>query len=551
MPDDPPLESSKTGNIPARYDDPSVADLEAGKDPAKLRSSFLDSIRDRYIYATAKRTSDDIQTINISQFGYTLETLADAMYFMRQIAVDPHHNVNDFSVNPSNLKPIDTIDIMPAFDTFCRDPRVAASYRVASKQFGTTPRKELAPLNVLSEVMHMQLRHHADPVTTMAKSFGVTIEKLKTEYDELIKEYKALTKRYRNKAEQFYKDKPTERPENLNGYDEMLKTEEGREEYAAFNKRYVTTAKTFFSALAEMPTVKLTWGDHSNPTSIAADSREVEFPNHTPDGQLLRLHEKTPFSSPALVLWALSYIGHEGTDNDKRPPAEFLLTSNMVGSESIVADCTQALKDMAAKEGIVAPDFSRQKFENALMIKNCERDLQMMREFCHLADCAYPAVYTDLNILLHMAGNDQPNMGSIKTPQEASLLLFAMERGLLRHGVGQANDPLHARLLSYANSISQYNSSQDLSSVIPAGDMRKLQNLLAGCENMLKGSKDLPKGKDGYGNETDAPDRKEWLEHTKDVLAQLKTFLTPQRDVTSMAERTRMGGDEHAEGVHL
>jgi len=373
-------------------------------------------------YRESDRPSHSVSTVTAGQLGHMLDTLNDALIFMRRLEDNPRIDV---AKDPA-YEPTESTKPIPAYLTrIASEPRLAATYhRTDINRYQQTV---LVPdLAAFSNRVHGRLRQWGGKI---GETFVLpeSIKPLADSYESVIKRYTDLLEKYKDPAS------------SKRDYERIPAAE-----MEAYAKDYEPVADALFAALKALPTVQVRIG--------GKDGEVYTLPNTKPANDRLK------DSYPTSALFAASIFSQGVADRNKRP-GELEYEGRfrtVLGAESLIVDTLQFITDIAKTDAakpkpFAFPDFDRNAVQNAL--PHYTRSLQLALAFCRTADCGYDKMYEDMERFIKMA-DAKPELGKLENTQEAALLLYAVDRGFARAGEEDAD--LNGKLRKYADQMSTY-----------------------------------------------------------------------------------------------
>ncbi|WZO95761.1 hypothetical protein EP7_002730 [Isosphaeraceae bacterium EP7] len=352
-----------------------------------------DAYQARLIYRDAPRPhhAGATDSPTFAQLGHMLDTLKDAVLFMRHIGDEPALDVSeDHAYRHLNIS-----SVPPYLERIASDPRRGSSFHRTDT--GRSPQPKSGPdLAAFMNRLHALMRKSS---LGIGRAFVIPphLEADVRQYDAFIDIYLALLDRHRDPAANA-RDHRRLPPEVLD----------------AFAAEFEPLADRLYAALAALPAVPL-----------LVDGRQHSLPNGRP------LNDRLKDTAPALVLFAFRTLGLGAADKNKRPATlEYdKRQRELIGAQSMITDTTQALLDLAAAQSVT---FAGCPPDPLPIAAPYARSFQLALTFVRTAGCTYPAMETDLAHLIHLSGAP-PGPITPETPQEAALLLYALDRRLARH----------------------------------------------------------------------------------------------------------------------
>lgn len=349
----------------------------------------------RFRYKDEPRTSQSVDDISLSQLGHMIDTLKDATLLIRHIDAEP-------KLDATKDRVYEQFDQqgLPAYVTrIASDFRLAHTYNRADT--GRLPEVKRHPdLSAFLNLVHAMMRQGS---LNIGRTFCVP-----ESCREDVEAYDALVKRY----ETMLKEHAT--PES--GKPDYKRIPEDR--MKAFAADFEPLADRLYANLMRLPSVE-----------VLIEGKRHSLPNTQP------LNDRLRHTYPALVLFAFRTLGRGAADKNKRPAAlEYdARQRELIGAQSMITDTTQALFAHAKAHGVTFPesDIDREKLRE--WVTSYARSFQLMLAACETADCSYPMMMDDLRRFIRMGAGDT-QLHTLQAPEEAALMLYAVERRFAREG---------------------------------------------------------------------------------------------------------------------
>lgn len=346
----------------------------------------------KFRYKETLRTATSADTLTIAELGHMLDTLKDAALLIRHIDVEPWLDVQE---DPA-YKYIGQKNVPDYVNRIASDFRTGSTFNRTDT--GRIQQAKMAPdiagfMNQLHGLMRQQ-------GLIIGKSWVIP-ESIRMD----VERYDAFIKRYENLLD-AYKD-PTTGQRNY----KLIPAAE----IAAFAADFEPLADRLYSSLQSLPEVL-----------VNAGGTIQSLPNAAP------LNDRLERTYPALVLFAFRTLGKGAADNNKRPAVYEYETRQreIIGAQSMITDTTHALFILARKHGFDMPGSDLLKSKLVALFKEYTRSFALLLTACRAARCGYQVMYDDLRNFIHMGEGQE--LSSLENDGEASLLLYALERRLVR-----------------------------------------------------------------------------------------------------------------------